>query len=129
MLTLFPLSGQDCSCPETTLVEVPARPAPLGGSQATSAFPLPDNGSFHVACPRKAAESLGPHFTSLSCPLPALFQEVFLPCWSLWDSWRDIRPGDRGARILGPAEGCAIRTCWQEFSPIGHCLEASGHLS
>lgn len=122
------LLGQDCYCPETTLVEVPVWPAPLGGSQATSACALLDNGSFHVVSPRKPAESFCPPVHFPFCPLHALCQEVFLPCWSCWDSWRDIRQGHREAKILGPAEGCTIRTCWQEFSPIGHCLEASGYL-
>lgn len=78
-LTLFPLSGQDCYCPETTLVEVPAWPAPLGGSQTTSAFSLPYNGSFHVVCPRKPAESFCPHSTSPSCPLPVLSERSSCP--------------------------------------------------
>lgn len=69
-LSLF---GQDCYCPETTLVEVPVWPAPLGGSQASLACSLLDNGPFHVAHPRKPAESFCPppvHFPFLPPPCP-----------------------------------------------------------
>lgn len=114
-LILSPLFGQDSYRPETTLVEVPAWPASLVDSQATLAFSLLDNGPFHVACPRKPAESFcPPYFLFLH---PALSKRSScLAGHSGTAGGGTSGRGDREARILGPAEGCTIRPCWRNGS-------------
>lgn len=116
-LILSPLFGQDSYCPETTLVEGPAWPAPLGGSQATSAFSLLDNRPFHVACPRKPAETFCPHLTSSSCTLPFSKRSSCPAGHSGTAGGGTAGRGDRELRILVPADGCPIRPCWWNAAP------------
>lgn len=76
-LVLSPLFGQNCYCPETTLVEVPAWPVPLGGSQATSAFSLgllpPGQRALSCCLPQEASRVILRPPTPLPLPAPCPF--------------------------------------------------------